>query len=190
MNGNWMDYAGKWVKGAKRLSQSVWGNDAIPFVVQYAGCQVRAAAHPHAHSTTASRRCARCHRAQEDATPRVLGSLAAGPHTSGARVSSTRALASSPRPCPRRGASVPQMCRGHSENGTWHDGGVKKCHNAFLEAYTFGDDQVLNALGLRHLSMETHLVRANVGSELHQRHQRMTRCLPYALVAPPPSSRA
>ena len=82
------------------------------------------------------------------------------------------------------------MCRGHSENGTWHDGGVKKCHNAFLEAYTFGDDQVLNALGLRHLSMETHLVRANVGSELHQRHQRMTRCLPYVLAAPPPSSRA
>ena len=34
------------------------------------------------------------------------------------------------------------MCRGHSENGTWHDGGVKKCHSAFLEAYNFGDDQV------------------------------------------------
>lgn len=56
---------------------------------------------------------------------------------------------------------------------------MKKCHSAFLEAYTFGDDQVLNALGLRHLSMETHLVRANAGSELFQRHQRMTRCLPY-----------
>ena len=42
MNGNWMDYAGKWVKGAKRLSQSVWGNDQVPFVVQYAGCQVLA----------------------------------------------------------------------------------------------------------------------------------------------------
>jgi hypothetical protein len=50
----------------------VWGNNAIPFVVQYAGCQ---------------------------------------------------------------------MCRGHSENGSWHDGGVRKCHNAFLEAYTFGDNQ-------------------------------------------------
>ena len=100
-----------------------------------------------------------------------------------------------------------QMCRGHSENGTWHDAGVRKCHSAFLEAYTFGDDQVrfetpflgrtlfasskscsclmpqvLNALGLRHLSMETHLVRANVGSELFQRHQRMTRCLPSFLV--------
>lgn len=40
MNGNWMDYAGKWVKGSRRLSQSVWGNDQVPFVVQYAGCQV------------------------------------------------------------------------------------------------------------------------------------------------------
>ena len=74
------------------------------------------------------------------------------------------------------------MCRGHSENGTWHDAGVKKCHSAFLEAYTFSDDQVLNALGLRHLSMETHLVRANVGSELYQRHKRMTRCLPCVCV--------
>ena len=72
MNGNWMDYAGKWIRGSKRLAQSVWGNDRVPFVVQYAGCQ---------------------------------------------------------------------MCRGHSENGTWHDQGVKKCHNAFLEAYTFSDDQ-------------------------------------------------
>ncbi len=41
MNGNWMDYAGKWVKGGRRLSQAVWGNDQVPFVVQYAGCQVR-----------------------------------------------------------------------------------------------------------------------------------------------------
>jgi len=113
MNGNWMDYAGKWNKGQKVLSQPVWGNDQIPFVVQYAGCQ---------------------------------------------------------------------MCRGHSENGSWHDSGVRRCHNAFLEAYTFGDDQVLHALGLRHLSMETHLVRANQGSELYQRHQRMTRCLPQFLV--------
>ena len=113
MNGNWMDYADKWVKGKTRLKQAVWGNDQIPFVVQYAGCQ---------------------------------------------------------------------MCRGHSENGTWHDQGVKKCHSAFLEAYTFGDDQVLHALGLRHLSMETHLVRANAGSELYQRHERMTRCLPKFLV--------
>ena len=113
MNGNWMDYAGKWVKGRKTLNSAVWGNDQVPFVVQYAGCQ---------------------------------------------------------------------MCRGHSENGTWHDAGVKKCHNAFLEAYTFGDDQVLNSIGLRHLSMETHLVRANAGSELYQRHQRMTRCLPQFLV--------
>ena len=40
MNGNWMDYAGKWVKGAKHLSQAAWGNDQVPFVVQYAGCQV------------------------------------------------------------------------------------------------------------------------------------------------------
>jgi len=108
-----MDYAGKWVKGGRRLNSAVWGNDQVPFVVQYAGCQ---------------------------------------------------------------------MCRGHSENGTWHDAGVKKCHTAFLEAYTFGDDQVLNSIGLRHLSMETHLVRANVGSELYQRHQRMTRCLPQFLV--------
>jgi len=113
MNGNWMDYAGKWVKNGNRLSQAVWGNDQIPFVVQYAGCQ---------------------------------------------------------------------MCRGHSENGSWHDGGVKKCHSAFLEAYTFGDDQVLNAIGLRHLSMETHLVRANAGSELYHRHQHMTQCLPAFLV--------
>jgi len=113
MNGNWQDYAGKWVKGSHKLNQAVWGNDQVPFITQYAGCQ---------------------------------------------------------------------MCRGHSENGSWHDSGVKKCHTAFLEAYTFGDDQVLNALGLRHLSMETHLVRANAGSELYQRHQRMTRCLPQFLV--------
>jgi len=113
MNGNWMDYAGKWVKGRKTLNAPVWGNDQVPFVVQYAGCQ---------------------------------------------------------------------MCRGHSENGSWHDQGVRKCHTAFLEAYTFGDDQVLHTLGLRHLSMETHLVRANAGSELYQRHQRMTRCLPQFLV--------
>jgi len=113
MNGNWMDYYGKWKKGDKGLVQPVWGDARIPFVVQYAGCQ---------------------------------------------------------------------MCRGHSENGSWHDQGVKKCHSAFLEAYTFADDQVLNAVGLRHLSMETHLVRANPGSELYQRHQRMTRCLPQFLV--------
>merc|ERR1719375_1847294 len=106
MNGNWVDYAGKFQPGSRRLTASVWGNDQVPFVVQYAGCQ---------------------------------------------------------------------MCRGHSENGTWHDQGVKKCHNAFLEAYTFGDDQVLNALGLRRLSMETHLVRSNPGTELHQRHERMIR---------------
>ena len=42
--------------------------------------------------------------------------------------------------------------------------------------------QVLNQIGLRHLSMETHLVRANQGSELYQRHLRMTRCLPEFLV--------
>jgi len=113
LNGHWMDYVGKWNKGGRKLNQAVWGNDAIPFVVQYAGCQ---------------------------------------------------------------------MCRGHSENGSWHDGGVRKCHNAFIEAYTFGDDQVLNQIGLRHLSMETHLVRANQGSELYQRHLRMTRCLPEFLV--------
>lgn len=113
MNGNWMDYVGKWLPGQNRMAQAVWGNDAIPFIVQYAGCQ---------------------------------------------------------------------MCRGHSENGSWHDGGVRKCHNAFLEAYTFGDNQVLNLLGLRHLTMDTHLVRANPGSELYLRHARMTRCLPQFLV--------
>ena len=90
MNGNWMDYAGKWQKGQRRLTQPVWGQDQIPFVVQYAGCQ---------------------------------------------------------------------MCRGHSENGSWHDQGVRKCQSAFLEAYTFGDDQALHPLGLRHLTMDTHLVR-------------------------------
>lgn len=42
--------------------------------------------------------------------------------------------------------------------------------------------QVLNLLGLRHLTMDTHLVRANPGSELYQRHARMTRCLPQFLV--------
>ena len=72
LNGNWMDYAKKWMPGKTKLALPVWGNDAIPFVVQYAGCQ---------------------------------------------------------------------MCRGHSENGSWHDGGVRKCQNAFIEAYTFGDDQ-------------------------------------------------
>ena len=30
--------------------------------------------------------------------------------------------------------------------------------------------------------MDTHLVRASAGSELYQRHQRMTRCLPSFLV--------
>eukprot|EP00908_Phaeocystis_cordata_P004612 Transcript_1501.p1 GENE.Transcript_1501~~Transcript_1501.p1 ORF type:complete len:653 (+),score=175.84 Transcript_1501:949-2907(+) len=113
MNGNWMDYAGKWQKGERRLTQPVWGQDQIPFVVQYAGCQ---------------------------------------------------------------------MCRGHSENGSWHDQGVRKCQSAFLEAYTFGDDQALNPLGLRHLTMDTHLVRSNPSSELYQRHMRMTRCLPKFLV--------
>ena len=84
MNGNWMDYAGKWIKGGRHLNAAVWGNDEIPFVVQYAGCQ---------------------------------------------------------------------MCRGHSENGTWHDAGVKKCHTAFLEAYTFGDDQVDAAATLRQATL-------------------------------------
>ena len=42
--------------------------------------------------------------------------------------------------------------------------------------------QVLNLLGLRHLTMDTHLVRANPGSELYLRHARMTRCLPQFLV--------
>jgi len=42
--------------------------------------------------------------------------------------------------------------------------------------------QVLSLLGLRHLTMDTHLVRASAGSELYQRHQRMTRCLPSFLV--------
>ena len=64
----------------------------------------------------------------------------------------------------------------------YHEAGVKKCHSAFLEAVTFGNDQALNAIGLRHLSMDTHLVHAIPGSELHQRHQRMTRCLPSFLV--------
>ena len=113
MNGNWMDYAGKWQKGQRRLTQPVWGQDQIPFVVQYAGCQ---------------------------------------------------------------------MCRGHSENGSWHDQGVRKCQSAFLEAYTFGDDQALHPLGLRHLTMDTHLVTSLPSSELYQRHMRMTRCLPRFLV--------
>ena len=91
MNGNWMDYAGKWIKGSRTLTQAVWGNDQIPFITQYAGCQ---------------------------------------------------------------------MCRGHSENGSWHDSGVRKCQTAFLEAYTFGDDQVLGQVGLSHLTMDTHLVRS------------------------------
>ena len=66
MNGNWMDYAGKWVKGEKRLSQSVWGNDQVPFVVQYAGCQVHTRSSPpgpgtpppssHATSSSLARR--------------------------------------------------------------------------------------------------------------------------------------
>ena len=113
MNGNWMDYVGKFNKGRRELKQQVWGNAHIPFIVQYAGCQ---------------------------------------------------------------------MCRGHSANGSWHDGGVRKCQNAFIEAYVFGDDQVLRSIGLRHLSLETHLVRSNPGSELHLRHATMTRCLPSFLV--------
>lgn len=40
MNGNWMDYYGKWTKGARSLAAPVWGDSRIPFVVQYAGCQV------------------------------------------------------------------------------------------------------------------------------------------------------
>ena len=75
-----------------------------------------------------------------------------------------------------------QMCRGHSANGSWHEEGVSKCQSAFVEAYTYANDQVLSRIGLRHLSMETHLVRPNPGSELYQRHQRMTRCLPSFLV--------
>ena len=113
LNGHWMDYAGKWIKGEKELKQPVWGVKQIPFVVQYAGCQ---------------------------------------------------------------------MCRGHSANGSWHEEGVSKCQSAFVEAYTYANDQVLSRIGLRHLSMETHLVRPNPGSELYQRHQRMTRCLPSFLV--------
>ena len=34
MNGNWMDYYGKWTKGGRSLALPVWGDSRIPFVVQ------------------------------------------------------------------------------------------------------------------------------------------------------------
>jgi hypothetical protein len=34
MNGNWIDYVGKFQKGSRKLTQPVWGQTEIPFVVQ------------------------------------------------------------------------------------------------------------------------------------------------------------
>ena len=195
MNGNWMDYAGKWVKGEKRLNQAVWGNDQVPPHRQRIHAANASMPPPprrqriHSAATAPRSRRRRRHMAPRPlrgaSPPFALYRAAAHPASAAAAPASA-----APLPARRVRWQVPfvvqyagcQMCRGHSENGTWHDQGVKKCHSAFLEAYTFGDDQVLHALGLRHLSMETHLVRANAGSELYQRHQRMTRCLPQFLV--------
>lgn len=46
-----------------------------------------------------------------------------------------------------------QMCRGHSFNGSWTESGVESCRKAFMEAFTYADDIVLERIGMRHLRL-------------------------------------
>ena len=75
-----------------------------------------------------------------------------------------------------------QMCRGHSYNGTWTEAGVETCRKAFMEAFTFADDQVLGNVGLRHPRLGQMTVRASPGTPLQKRHARLTKCMPKFLV--------
>ena len=113
MNGHWPEYVGRFARGRRTLKSAVWGNDVLPFLLHFSGCQ---------------------------------------------------------------------MCRGHSYNGTWTEAGVDKCRAAFLEAFTFADDQVLEMIGLRHPRLGMMTARANPGSLLQRRHARLTRCMPSFLV--------
>ena len=89
------------------------------------------------------------------------------------------------------GSSVPpfilhfsgcQMCRGHSFNGTWTESGVEACRKAFMEAFTYADDAVLERIGLRHPRLGMMTVRTNAGSPLASRHARLSKCMPDFLV--------
>ena len=64
-----------------------------------------------------------------------------------------------------------QMCRGHSFNGTWTESGVEGCRKAFMEAFTYGDDVVLERIGMRHLRLGQMTVRPTVGTPLQLRHR-------------------
>jgi hypothetical protein len=75
-----------------------------------------------------------------------------------------------------------QMCRGHSFNGTWTESGVETCRKAFMEAFTYADDAVLDGIGLRHPRLGQMTVRPVQGSPLQVRHARLTRCMPSFLV--------
>jgi hypothetical protein len=75
-----------------------------------------------------------------------------------------------------------QMCRGHSFNGTWTESGVEGCRKAFMEAFTYGDDVVLERIGMRHLRLGQMTVRPTVGTPLQLRHQRLSKCMPSFLV--------
>ena len=75
-----------------------------------------------------------------------------------------------------------QMCRGHSFNGTWTEAGVEDCRLAFMEAFTYADDEVLERIGLHHLRLGQMSVRPLLGSPLQRRHARLSRCLPSFLV--------
>lgn len=74
------------------------------------------------------------------------------------------------------------MCRGHSFNGTWTESGVEACRKAFMEAFTYADDAVLEKIGMRHPRLGQMTVRANQGSPLQVRHARLSRCMPSFLV--------
>lgn len=75
-----------------------------------------------------------------------------------------------------------QMCRGHSFNGTWTESGVEACRRAFMEAFTYADDVVLERVGMRHLRLGQMTVRPMPGTPLQLRHQRLSRCMPSFLV--------
>jgi hypothetical protein len=75
-----------------------------------------------------------------------------------------------------------QMCRGHSFNGTWTESGVETCRKAFMEAFVYADDLVLERIGMRHTRLGQMTVRPAPGSPLAQRHARLTKCMPNFLV--------
>ena len=75
-----------------------------------------------------------------------------------------------------------QMCRGHSFNGTWTEKGVEDCRKAFMEAFTYADDAVLERIGFRHPRLGQMTVRASAGSPLALRHAKLSKCMPGFLV--------